>query len=85
MSQQPKAVSVPLAHGGPITDETLASLISAAHALEEGTLDEIGGHFLIQNLAAALGELEQRRAVMGAIAAMADHPSNITVLAEHRS
>lgn len=83
MAQQAENVTVPLAQGGPITDETLTQLIAAAEDLAAGRLDEIGGHFLVQNLSPALTELQKRRAVMGAMAGLASM-ENVTVLEEHR-
>ncbi len=82
--QQQNAASVPLAHGGPITDEVLAQLTNAAQALQDDTLDSIGAMFLIQNLPQALRELAQRRKAMGAIATIADF-ENVVVLDGHRT
>lgn len=79
------ALSVPLATGGPLTNQALAQLIAAATDLEHGRIDEIGGQFLIQNLAGALRELQKRRSVMNAMADMAAYPEGVTVLADHRT
>ena len=77
MAQQApqSALAIPIAHGGPITNHTLASILPAARRAPFEMSNELG-EFMLQNFAPLIEELLARRRAMDLICRVST-PGNV--------
>ncbi|MFN3953241.1 MAG: hypothetical protein ACK4LQ_02230 [Pararhodobacter sp.] len=81
--QPAQTLSVPIAHGGPITDSILDDVIAQIDATAEADEYTVNGTYLRLIVGPLMRELRQRRIAMSAIQSLTE-PGNVVVLERER-
>lgn len=72
---------IPKATSGPISDDTLQSMINSGYALQRGEeISDGAAHLLLSSFPQLLEELKMRRQRMDLIATAVDEAANVTFL-----